>query len=185
MCVSYRIREWHCSSVIVQIHSHTLKILFNRKIRPIGQSILIIPHTLDISFKEITSLPWFWCCSYSNTLVLTLFNLHIPAVCSRVKNPLNPKHMNDHQISLDYQEVIVSSSCTSLWSDHQTEREMDLQCLDPESHELMRQNQQLLLFWCSYNYRHPFKTAGTMKSFSRKTINSKMILNVSTVSAIL
>ncbi len=82
MCVSYRIREWHCSSVIVQINSHTLKILFNRKTSPFRPSVL---HTPDISVKENTSLPLVWCCSYSKTPVF-LFNLHIPAVCSWVKS---------------------------------------------------------------------------------------------------
>ncbi len=54
--------------------------------------------------------------------------------------------MDNSQISLDYQEAIVCSCCFSHWSDHQTEKSTDLQCLDPESPELMRHNQQLLLF---------------------------------------
>ncbi len=78
----YRIREWHCSSVIVQINSHTLKILFNTKTIPIRRSVL---HTPDISVKENISLPLVWCCSYSKTPDWTPFNLHIPAVCSWVK----------------------------------------------------------------------------------------------------
>ncbi len=74
--------KWHCSSVIVQINSHTLKILFNKKTSSFRQSMLYTP---DISVKENTSLPLVWCCSYSKTPPLTLFNLHIPAVCSWVK----------------------------------------------------------------------------------------------------
>ncbi len=82
MCVSYRIREWHCSSVIVQINSHTLKLLFNTKTKPFRPSVR---HTPDISDKENISLPLVWCCSYSKNPDWTLFNLHIPAVCSWVK----------------------------------------------------------------------------------------------------
>ncbi len=82
MCVSYRIREWHCSSVIVQINSHTLKILFNRKTKQWSKSVL---HTPDFSGIEITPLPLIWCCSYTKTPLYTCFNLHIPAVCSWVK----------------------------------------------------------------------------------------------------
>ncbi len=80
MCVSYRIREWHRSSVIVQIHSHTIKMLFNMKTRTWIHSV---PHKPDTVLKK-PPLPLVWCCSYSKTPV-TLFNLHIPAVCSWVK----------------------------------------------------------------------------------------------------
>ncbi len=154
MCVSYRIREWHCSSVIVQINSHTLKILFNKKTKPFRQSVL---HTPDISVKEIISLPLVWCCSYSKNPPLTLFNLHIPAVCSWVKT-----------LWTQNTEILIKSlwiirkrlfvpRCISHWSDHQTRGDVDLQCLDPESQELMKHNQQMLLFWCSWvNYIYKF-----------------------------
>ncbi len=84
MCVCYGIREWHCSSVIIQINSHTLKLLFNRKTRP-KQSVRIILHTPNISLKEITSLPLVWFCSYSKTPAFALINLHFPEVHSWVK----------------------------------------------------------------------------------------------------
>ncbi len=84
MCVSYRIREWHRSSVIVQIHSHTIKMLFNMKTRTRTWRPSV-RHKPDTSAEETPSLPLVWCCSYSKSPVFTLFNLHIPAVCSWVK----------------------------------------------------------------------------------------------------
>ncbi len=88
MCVSYRIREWHHSSVIVQIHSHTIKMLFNMKTKTWRPSVLMILHSPDISVKESVCLPLVWCCSYSKNPGWTLFNLHIPAVCSWVQRVL-------------------------------------------------------------------------------------------------
>ncbi len=85
MCVSYRIREWHRSSVIVQIHSHTIKLPFHTKARTYIPSWQMILHTPDISVEEITSFSRVWCCSQSKTPALTLFNLHNPAVCSWIK----------------------------------------------------------------------------------------------------
>ncbi len=53
---------------------------------------------------------------------------------------------NNHQISLDYQELVVCSCSISDRSDHQTGQDVDEPCLDPESQELMRHNQHMLLF---------------------------------------
>lgn len=73
-CYLKRIRETHCSSVIVQFNSHTLKILINRKSSPCGHTISMIVNTLAVRLKDITSLPVVCFCSYSNSPEFTVFH---------------------------------------------------------------------------------------------------------------
>ncbi len=92
-----------------------------------------------------------WCCSYSKTPDWTPFNLHIPAVCSWVKilwtqnTGIRVKSLWIIRKML----VVLATSHTGQIIRHD-ESWMN-SVLDPESQELMRHNQQLLLFWCSYN----------------------------------